>query len=107
MSSTPQKDPDNAQEKEFMVLGIVNKKLRSGLVIGILSLSITANVFLVKMLISMQGELYEKMLQRVDTRVNDKLDEPVKDLNKAIERVGNVTQVADSINLQLSKPQQK
>lgn len=75
------------QEKEFAVFGIINRKLRAGLIIGLLSLSITANVYLVVKIIGMQGDLYEKMLNRVDSQVDKKLDPTLNRMTKAIDRV--------------------
>lgn len=84
------------QEKEFNVFGIINKKLRAGLIIGLLSLSITGNVYLTLKMISMQGDLYEKMLQRVDAQVDKKLDPAVRKLANAVDRVD--TAVAASVD---------
>jgi len=90
----------NAQEAEFATFGFISKKLRAGLLIGLLSLSLTANVFLVKFIIGMQGELYEKMLNRVDTQVEQKvdakLDQPIKEISSALDRVDTSIIVADS-----------
>jgi len=95
----------SSQENEFAVFGFVNKRLRAGLLVGLLSLSVTANIYLVIKIISIQGDLYEKMLQRVDTRVDtrvdSKLDPSVDKINASIERIDTAVAVADSASREI------
>lgn len=88
----------SSQEKEFAAFGIINNKLKAGLLIGLLSLSLTANVYLVVKLINLQGELYEKMLHRADSAARSQADkilaEPVKNINRATARVDTATAVS-------------
>jgi len=81
----------SVQEKEFALFGFINTKLRAGLLIGLLSLSITGNIILVIKLINMQGDLYEKILKRVDSQVDSQMDHklaPTIDrINETVDRV--------------------
>jgi len=77
----------SAQEREFALFGFINTKLRAGLLLGLLSLSITGNIVLVVKIINMQGDLYEKILQRVDNRVDSQLAPTVDRIRKTVDRV--------------------
>nr|WP_199079064.1 hypothetical protein [Pedobacter sp. ASV19] len=93
------------QDKEFAAFGIINNKLKAGLIIGLLSLSLTFNIYLTFKLISVQGDLYEKMLQRVDSQVDKKLQDPVNKINAAIDRVDTAAKVADSASRHILQKQ--
>lgn len=88
----------SSQDKEFATFGIINSKLKAGLLIGLLSLSITGNMFLTIKLLTTQGDLYEKMLTRADeaarNQTNKVLAEPVKNMNRAAARVDTAVDVA-------------
>ena len=96
----------NSQEKEFQVFGFINNKLRAGMLIGLLSLSLTANIYTVNKIFSIQQDLYEKMLDRVDKqvdkRVDTKLDQPLQKLNSAVDAVVSSSQTVDSTSKQLN-----
>ena len=81
----------SAQEREFALFGFINTKLRAGLLLGLLSLSITANIILVVKMLDMQSKLYEKILERVDSKVkenvNEQLAPAVDKINRAVDRV--------------------
>jgi phosphoribosylaminoimidazole (AIR) synthetase len=105
---------NNLQEQEFAVFGIVNKKLRAGLLIGLLSISIIANGYLVIRLFDTQKDLYNQMLDRmdktVDKKVNEKLDEPVArmresvdNVNSSVSRVNSIADSTSELNGQLEK----
>lgn len=88
----------NAQDKEFAAFGIINNKLKAGLVIGLLSLSLTCNVYLVIKIINIQSGLYEKMLERADKAARSQtekiLEQPIKNINRAAARVDTAVDVS-------------
>src|SRR4051812_16353217 len=94
----------NAQENEFMLFGFVDKRLRAGILIGFLVLSLSVNAYQFNLqqhtqdrIISMQADLYKQMLERVDQKVNEKLDQPVRQINESVQKVNNSTNRVDSI----------
>ena len=81
------------QEKEFAIFGIVNNRLKAGLILGLLTLSITGNIILFGYMITMQANLYEKMINRSDAAARDQAD---KSLAKPISDIIRVTARADT-----------
>lgn len=108
----------SAQVKEFETFGIVNNKLKAGLMLGLLSLSLTINIYLVGKLITIQSDLYDKMLNRADEAAKSQteilLRGPIENMNRAAARVDtavNVTvgsaKMADSAVREIRKTQNK
>jgi uncharacterized membrane-anchored protein YhcB (DUF1043 family) len=94
----------SAQENEFMLFGFIDKRLRAGIMIGFLVLSLGTNAYQYSLqqrtndrIITMQADLYKQMLDRVDQKVNEKLDQPVKQINESVRKVNNSTNRVDSI----------
>ena len=94
----------SAQENEFLLFGFIDKRLRAGIMIGFLVLSLGTNAYQYNLqqrtqdrLITMQADLYKQMLARVDQMVSNKLDQPVKRINESVRKVNNSTNRVDSI----------
>lgn len=94
----------NTQEKEFAVFGIINNRLKAGLIIGLLTLSLGTNAiqFNIQLrtndrIVAMQADLYKQMLDRVDRTVNERLQQPVSQIKKTLKRVDNSLDVVDSV----------
>jgi hypothetical protein len=99
----------NAQENEFMLFGFIDKRLRAGIMIGFLCLSLGTNAYQYSLqqrtndrIITMQADLYKQMLSRVDQMVSQKLDQPVKQINESVKKVNNSTARVDSIAIRAS-----
>lgn len=98
--------PDNQQNKELNTFGFTGK-LRTGLVTAIISLQFIAIVTLWRYTVvqsnnitDMQKELYEKMLQRVDTKVDERMSQEVK---PRMEKLDTVTSRLDTATSQLQE----
>lgn len=85
---------ESAQDKEFATFGIVNNKLKAGLILGLLSLSLTANIYQVRENATNTKDLYEKMLDRADAAARDEAN---KTLKIPIEKIYQVTTKADTV----------
>lgn len=108
---------ESAQEKEFVLFGFMDKRLRAGMLVGLLSLSLTANVILVKMYIDKSDSeaklverMYERILAEVQNKVDKKLEKPVEDINAvtkkvadAVSKVDSSRQIVDSVNYIMMK----
>jgi len=82
------------QDKEFAAFGIVNNALKAGLLLGLLSLSLVANIFSVIFIVQNQGKMYEKMLERADDAVKDRVDEKMA---VPLERLKNTNNTLDTV----------
>lgn len=103
---------ESAQEKEFMLFGFVDKRLRAGILVGFLVLSLSVNAILFKMYIEksdsiekLQERMYERILAEVQNKVDKKLEKPVEDINAVTKRVADAVskvdssrQIVDSVN---------
>jgi ABC-type transport system involved in cytochrome bd biosynthesis fused ATPase/permease subunit len=94
----------NAQENEFVLFGFIDKRMRAGIMVGFLVLSLMTNAYQYNLqqrtndrIIAMQADLYKQMLDRVDKTVNEKLDQPVRQINESVKKVNSSTTRVDSI----------
>ena len=84
--------PESAQEREFKTWGI-DKSLRRGILVGIISLQFIAIYYLFYRN-EQNRDNNEEFLKRL---VEDKLREPVKDVQRAVEHVESSTSRIDSL----------
>lgn len=84
----------NPQETEFTTFGIVNKTLRAGILVGLLALSITSNIYLVSSRENTTKDLYEKMIARADEAARERANQLLK---KPIENLNEVNAKADTV----------
>jgi len=88
------------QEKEFAAFGFVSKQLRSGFLMAIMGILLLAVGWLGNALLKsekekadIQEKLYEKMLNRVD----QKLEQPIQAINASVEKVNSSADRVDSV----------
>lgn len=82
------------QDKEFKTFGIVRDTMKAGVMMGLLTLSLTGNILAIVFIIKNQSELYEKMLARTDVQVKERVDEK---LEKPLERLGKSNDQLDTV----------
>ena len=82
------------QDKEFAAFGIVKNQLKAGILIGILTLSVTFNILLVIYAFKSKDELWEKLLQKAEVSARDQAD---KTLEKPVQDLTNVNARADTV----------
>lgn len=74
---------NNQQGQEFQILGI-SMKWRGPLIIGIVTLSVMLNVYLVMKVMSIQDKLYERVITEIKEPMN-KINQNIEETNKKLE----------------------
>ncbi|QEL01589.1 hypothetical protein FKG96_12485 [Olivibacter sp. LS-1] len=97
---------EDRQNKELNTFGFTGK-LRTGLVTAIIAIQFAAIVTLWRYTVSqskdkeaIQKELYEKMIERLDSKVNEKM---TKEVTPRMERLDTVTSRLDTATTQLQE----
>lgn len=85
-------------EKVLAAWGI-GKELRRGILIAIITMLVTAVAFLFIKYDQLQRDralFYEKMIDRVDKKVDDQLEGPIKNINRVTNKMDTVADRASS-----------
>ena len=77
-----ERENSNQQGYEFEILGI-KLKWRAPVIFGIVSLSVLLNIFLVYKVMSIQNELYERVITEIKEPLQ-KIDKNIKEANKKL-----------------------
>lgn len=90
---------ENTDEKILSIWGI-SKQMRRSILITIMSLMIGAIIYLFVKLegaLTIKGDIYEKLYNEMNKKVDQKLEGPVNRINNAVDNVNNTVVKVDSV----------
>lgn len=91
--------PENTDDKILTTWGI-SKQLRMSILITILALMISAIIYLFVKLedaLNNKADIYEKLYNDMNNRVDERLEKPINRINSTVEKVNSAVIKVDSV----------